>query len=229
MRGLEQTRPMSTRERPIDRARRIASADRLRIGHEFRVSRTAAGQSLESVAASSGMSASQVGRIERAALPGVSVDQLARVGAAVGLDVRVRAYPGPDPLLDAGQIAVLGRLRARLHPDLGFRAEVPLPIAGDQRAWDAMIDSLQGVAPLLPVEAESRLIDGQAQIRRVMLKLRDGGLEHVLVVIADTRGNRNAVAAAASTILADFPVPQRRAMAALADGQHPGGSALVIL
>ena len=62
-----------------------------------------------------------------------------------------------------------------------------------------------------------------------MLKLRDSGLEHVLVVIADTRRNRDAVAAAASTILADFPVPQRRAMAALAAGEHPGGSALVLL
>ena len=184
---------------------------------------------MESVAASSGISASQVGRIERGTLPGVSVDQLARVGAAVGLDVRVRSYPGPDPLLDAGQIAVLGRLRPRLHPDLGFRAEVPLPITGDQRAWDAMIDALRGIAPLLPVEVESRLIDGQAQIRRVMLKLRDSGLEHVLVVIADTRRNRDAVAAAASTILADFSIRQRRAMASLAAGEHPGGSALVLL
>jgi hypothetical protein len=184
---------------------------------------------MDSVAVSSGMSASQVGRIERGTLPSVSVDQLARVGAAVGLDVRVRSFPGPDPLLDAGQIAVLGRLRSRLHPDLGFRAEVPLPITGDQRAWDAMIDALRGITPLLPVEAESRLIDGQAQIRRIMLKLRDSGLEHVLVVIADTRRNRDAVAAAASTILADFPVPQRRAMAALAAGEHPGGSALILL
>lgn len=162
-------------------------------------------------------------------LPNVSVDQLARIGAAVGLDVRVRAYPGPDPLLEAGQLALLGRLRARLDPSLGFRTEVPLPIIHDQRAWDAMIDALRGVSAQLPVEAESRLVDGQAQVRRIMLKLRDSGLEHVLLVVADTRRNREAVAAAASTLVGDFPIPQRRAMTALAAGDHPGGSALVLL
>ena len=207
----------------------MATADRVRIGNELRNARRSIGQSLELVAASSGLSPSQAGRIERAALPSVSVDQLARLGAAVGLDVRVRAYPGPDPILEAGQIAVLHRLRGRLNPALGFRTEVPLPIVGDQRAWDAMIAELRGVSSLMPVEAESRLTDGQGQIRRIMLKLRDSGLQHVLLVVADTRRNRDAVAAAASTILADFPIPQRRAMAALAEGEHPGGSALVLL
>lgn len=201
----------------------------MRIGSEFRIARQVVGKSLDAIAHASGMSPSQVGRIERAALETVSIDQLARVGAAVGLDVRVRAYPGPDPVLDAGQVALLARLRDRLHPDLGFRTEVPLPIVGDQRAWDALIDRLRGESSVLPVEAESRLIDGQGQVRRVMLKLRDSSLEHVLVVVADTRRNREALAAAASTILADFPISQRRALAALAAGQHPGGSALIVL
>jgi transcriptional regulator with XRE-family HTH domain len=220
---------MSTRERPIDRGRRIAAADRFRIGSEFRVARHVVGKSLDEIGRACGMSASQVGRIERAALQSVSVDQLARLGAAVGLDVRVRAYPGPDPVLDAGQVALLGRLRDRLHPGLGFRTEVPLPIVGDQRAWDAMIDRLRGESSVLPVEAESRLIDGQGQVRRVMLKLRDSGLEHVLLIVADTRRNREALAAAAATVLADFPISPRRALAAVAAGDHPGGSALVVL
>jgi transcriptional regulator with XRE-family HTH domain len=220
---------MATRERSIDRGRRIAAGDRVRVGQELRVARHILGHSIDTVADASGMSAAQVGRIERAALSTVSVEQLARVGAAVGLDVRVRAYPGPDPVLEAAQIALLGRLRKRLHPALALRTEVPLPILGDQRAWDAMIDKLTGVSSLLPIEAESRLVDGQAQIRRIMLKLRDSGLDHVLVALADTRRNRDALAAAATTILADFPIPPRRALAALAAGEHPGGSALVLL
>jgi transcriptional regulator with XRE-family HTH domain len=220
---------MATRERPIDRGRRIATADRLRVGNELRVARQVLGRSIESVAGTVGISGAQVGRIERGTHGAVTVDQLARIGAAVGLDVRVRAYPGPDPTLEAGQIALLSRLRDRLAPVLGFRTEVPLPIPGDQRAWDAMIDRLFGISPFLPVEAESRLIDGQAQVRRVMLKLRDSGLEHVLLVVSDTKRNRDALAAAASTILADFPVSPRRALAALGTGQHPGGSALVVL
>jgi transcriptional regulator with XRE-family HTH domain len=220
---------VSTRERPIDRGHRLAAGDRLRIGQELRIARRALGHSIEFVASRAGVSGPQISRIERASHPAVTVDQLARIGAAVGLDVRVRAYPGADPTLEAAQIALLGRLRRRIHPGLGFRNEVPLPIAGDQRAWDAMIDRLRGVAWLLPVEAESRLVDGQAQIRRIMLKLRDSGLDHVLLVVADTRHNRAAVRAAATTILPDFPISSRRALTALAAGEHPGGSALVLL
>ena len=220
---------MSTRERPIDRGHRLAAADIAKAGHEIRIAREIIGKSLESVGRSSGMSASQVGRIERSTLWTVSVDQLARVGAAVGLDVTVRAYPGPDPVLEAGQVALLGRLRERLHPGLGFRTEVPLPIPGDQRAWDGFIDRLSGMAKNLPVEADTRLVDGQGQLRRVMLKLRDSGLEHVLLLLADTRTNRHAVAATSATIAPDFPVSPRRALAALAVREHPGGSALVLL
>ena len=224
-----QTAPMSTRERPIDRGRRLATGDRLRIGHELRVARRIAGKSVHVVGSAAGMSGAQVARIERAALPTVSVDQLARLGAVVGLDVRVRAFPGPDPTLDAGQTALLKRLQARLATNLGFRTEVPLPISGDQRAWDAVIDRLRGITPVLPVEAESRFVDGQAQTRRISLKLRDSGLEFVLLVVADTRANRQVLNGAASTLLADFPVPARRALAALRAGDHPGGSAIVLL
>ena len=220
---------MSTRERPIDRGRRLATADRLRIGHELRVARRVLGKSVHIVGSAAGMSGAQIARIERGVLPTVSVDQLARVGAVVGLDVRVRAYPGPDPTLDAGQIALLARLRDRLSTDLGFRTEVPLPITGDKRAWDAMIDRLRGSSSLLPVEAESRFVDAQGQVRRITLKLRDSGLDHVLVVVSDTRANRQALAATPSVLLADFPIPGRRALRALAEGDHPGGSTIVLL
>jgi hypothetical protein len=175
------------------------------------------------------MSGAHVGRIERGVVPTVSLDQLARLGAAVGLDVRVRAFPGPVRSIDAAQMALLGRLHARLPGRLKFRTEVPLPIAGDKRAWDATIDALQGLARLLPVEAESRLVDGQAQVRRIMLKLRDSGLEHVLVVVADTRRNREVLTATGPALSADFPIPPRKALAALSAGHHPGGSSIVLL
>ncbi len=81
----------------------------------------------------------------------------------------------------------------------------------------------------LHVEAETRLTDYQAQTRRIMLKARDAGVQHVLLVLADTRNNRAAVAAAGSAITELFPVSARRALAALAAGEHPGGSAIVFL
>ena len=188
-----------------------------------------AGKTLRDVGRAVGMSYTNVGRIERAALPSVTVLQLARIGAVVGLDVRIRAYPGPTPLRDAGQIALFDRLRARLAPGLVLRTEVPLMIEGDLRAWDAVIFGFEPAADPLHAEGETRLYDAQAQLRRIALKARDSGVEAVLLVIAETPRNRAAVRAAGSMISDGYPVPPRSALAALAAGRHPGGSAVVFV
>lgn len=214
----------------MDRARRLAARDRIKIGSEIRTARLAEGCSLASIARAAGISASQASRIERGVHPTVQHEHLVRLGAEVGLDVRTSAYAGPDPVIDAGHLALLGRFAARLHPDLTMRFEVPLPTAGDQRAWDAVVGGLADVdATILPVEAETRLIDIQAQIRRIRLKCRDAGMRHVVVVVADTRRNREAIAAGGAVLRAEFGIPQRRALLALGEGRHPGGSALIVL
>jgi transcriptional regulator with XRE-family HTH domain len=220
---------MSTRERPVDRAIRIADADRLRAASEIRDARVAAGASLASVAVAARVSPSQARRIERGAMPNVSHHQVARVAAAVGLDARLRLYPGPDPIRDAGHVRLIERLRARLGAGLILRMEVPLPIDGDPRALDAVLDRLIGLDRRLPVEVETRISDLQAQYRRLMLKVRDAGFEHLLLVVADTRRNREAVRAAPDLLRVLFPVSGRNALAALREGRHPGGSALVLL
>ena len=156
---------------------------------------------------------------------------LARIGAVLGLDVRIRAYPGSDPLRDAGHVRVIERLRARLGPGVKLRLEVPLPLAGDLRAWDACLSGLHGRDHQrdLPAEVETRIADAQAQIRRLTLKMRDAGVDHVLLVVADTPMNRRAVAAAGTAVSAMFPVSGRRALAALAAGRYPGGSSLIFV
>ena len=146
------------------------------------------------------------------------------MGAVVGLDVRLQVYPAGDPIRDAGQQRLLERLRERLGPSLGWRTEVPLPIDGDRRAWDAMI---RGSDWRLAVEAETVLDDLQSLERRIALKQRDGGVDHVLVVIADTRRNRRAVASAA-LLFAGSSRDTRRTFRALADGRDPG-SAVILL
>lgn len=223
---------MPTRERPVDRGDRIATADLARAYTELRQARVAAGLSVAAVGKAAGLSPSEVSRIERGRVPNVSHRRLACIGAAVGLDVRVRVYAGPDPIRDVAQVRLLKRLRARLPAALRFRAEVPLPTAGDQRAWDGWIGSLRvesGASRGMPVEAETRISDLQAQLRRLTLKMRDGGVEHVLLVIADTPSNRAAIAAGGALIRERFPVSPRRAMASLVDGHPPGGSAIVFL
>jgi hypothetical protein len=176
------------------------------------------------------MSYSQVGRIERATLRSVSLLQLARIGGAIGLDIRVRAYPGVAPIRDAAHVDLLARFRLRLHPDLRLRLEVPIQIEGDQRAWDSIVAGLAGgLGTTIPAEAETRLYDIQGQLRRIQLKCRDAGVEHVLLIVAGTRANRRTVREAWPILRDLYPVPGRRAPAALGDGRHPQGSALIFL
>jgi transcriptional regulator with XRE-family HTH domain len=222
---------MPSIEHLYHRGRRIAQRDRFEVGREIRDARVAMGISQAELGRRARMSAPQVSRVERGQLATASVDQLAVLGAAVGLDVRVRAYPGPDPSLGAPQNAVLARLADRLPGHVRIAAEVGLPIVGDQRAWDAVIHGLARLDIIVPLPAdiETRFHDPQAQTRRVLLKLRDSRLDAVLLVLADTRLNRDAVGGAASLLRAEFPISPRRALAALGRGEHPGGSAIVLL
>ena len=184
---------------------------------------------LRDVGRATGISYSEVSRIERAVLPNVSVTLIARIGAVVGLDVRIRAYPGPSPLRDVGQLALMDRFRTRLAPTLTLRTEVALPIEGDLRAWDGMVLGFVNGASSLPVEAETRMYDAQAQQRRIALKARDGGADAVLLVVADTPTNRDAIRLAGSMFRDAYPIPARSVLRALAGGRHPGGSGLVFL
>ncbi|MEO6207783.1 MAG: hypothetical protein ABIP77_07495 [Candidatus Limnocylindrales bacterium] len=124
---------------------------------------------------------------------------------------------------------LLNRLRSRLDAALRFRTEVPLAVAGDQRGWDGVLSGFTDGGAPLRVEAETRIHDAQAQVRRIELKLRDDRAVHVLLVVADTPRNRAAVRLMGVVIVESFPVPARVALAALGVGHHPGGSALVFL
>lgn len=164
-------------------------------------------------------------RFERGELEYLSVSDLGAWCAVVGLDLALRAYPGGDPLRDRAQLALLERFRSRLHPSLGWATEVPLPIEGDLRAWDAVI---RGDGWRIAVEAETVLDDLQAVERRLALKRRDGRIDHVILLVADTRRNRRALASAPGAF-ADLPLRTRDILNALGRGVHPGGSGIVIV
>jgi hypothetical protein len=159
----------------------------------------------------------------------VSVTELGAWCAVVGLDLSIRAYPTGDPIRDRAQLQLLERLRARLHPSLRWRAEVPLPIEGDLRAWDAEISGRHPVPWRARVEAETRIADGQALERRLSLKLRDDPTGHLILLVSDTRTNRRAVASIAPGLDALVPLGTREMMAALSAGKDPGHGGIVIL
>lgn len=217
---------MPQRERPSDRGTRLGRATLARIGQELRDARLDRSLSVDAVATALNMSNAEVSRIERALSPRVPLVTLARMAAAVGLDLSARLFPGATPLRDAAQVELLSDFRATLHRSLRWATEVPLPIAGDQRAWDAAVS---GPDWCFGVEAETLPRDAQALIRRLQLKLRDGGLDGVLLVLRHTRRTREFLHASADELAGAFPVPGRRASELLAAGFEPDGNAAILV
>ena len=215
---------MTSRTGVIARASRMAREDEARVVRDIVLGRQGSGLSQEDIGRPCDLSRSQVGRIERGARR-ADLGELACLGATVGLDIRMRAFPAGDAIRDRAQLALLARLRARLHPALSWATEVPLPIEGDLRAWDALIT---GPGWRRPVEAETVLVDIQALERRLALKRRDGLQDAVILLVADTEGNRRALRAA-SDAFADYPLRTRTILAALGAGPDPGQGGIAIL
>jgi transcriptional regulator with XRE-family HTH domain len=216
---------MPTRDRPADRGDRTARAAARRLAEELRRARRGAGLSQAITAEGAGISRSWLSRVERGLSPDIPLVVFARVGAVVGPTVALKAFPDGDAIRDAAHARLLERFRRRLHPGLKWRTEVPLPIPGDKRSWDGVVG---GAGWQDAVEAETGVDDAQALERRVMLKRRDGGMDHVILVIADTRRNRDALAEAPAAFAA-FPLRTRQILASLRAGRHPGGSGIVLL
>jgi transcriptional regulator with XRE-family HTH domain len=215
---------MVARVGPIRATLRLAETDDARVRSELRDARLRSGLSRETVGRAIGLPRSVVERIEAGSRRTTSTEY-AMFGAVVGLDVRIRAYPAGDPIRDAGQARLLERLRRNLHPGLRWQTEVPLPIDGDRRAWDAVIS---GRGWHLAVEAETVLTDVQAVERRLHLKRRDGGIDHVLLLVAETARNRQALRASPGS-LADLVGRPRDVLAALRAGRAPATDAIVLL
>ncbi len=172
------------------------------------------------------MSHAQFGRIERGVLRGLTLDQACRAAAAVGLRLTARAWPDGDPVRDAAQLRLLRRFQERLPPGATWLTEVPLPLPGDRRAWDAVL-GLGGRRA--GCEAETSLRDVQALERRLALKLRDGDVDVLVLLLADTAANRQGLAAHRQDLRALLPMDGRDVLACLRAGHLPQANGLVVL
>ncbi|MCI0582388.1 MAG: hypothetical protein L0227_05750 [Chloroflexi bacterium] len=171
------------------------------------------------------MSHHTVIRALRAERPTLTLDFAARASAVVGMELAASLHPAGAPARDKGHLALLERLRRRLAPSLRWRPEVPVPIPGDPRSADAVIES---EAFEILVEAETHLYDVQALERAISGKQRDLGIGTIILLVADTRHNRQVISSLPD-LRARFPIPARVALAALARGQAPGGDAIIVL
>jgi transcriptional regulator with XRE-family HTH domain len=183
-------RAMASRERPVDvgarRGRELAAT----VLGELRAGRVDRNLSGAVVAQAVGISGAQYSRIERGLIAGLTIEQAATLLAAVGPDLSIRVYPGGQPLRDVAHAALLDRLRREVHASLRVMSEVPFPGPGDRRAWDIVIT---GNAWRHAFEAETRPRDLQALERRLALKLRDGSVDAMSLVLLDSRYNRTFV------------------------------------
>jgi transcriptional regulator with XRE-family HTH domain len=219
---------MSTRERPIDRGTERARRILADLGRELRTSRRDRALSLAAVGLAGRMSASKVSRIERGLSPSVTVVDLARLHAVVGLELWARSFQGGSPIRDAGSVKVLSRLRECLHPELDWSLEVPFRALGDQRAWDAVIVGRYS-AWRFGVEVETAPRDVQALARRLGLKLRDGDVDGILLVLPRSKHTSAFLGEAGRLMASGFPVSGPDALRALRAGVRPRGSAIVVI
>ena len=217
---------MPTRTTRRELGLRQATAIRARLADEPREARVASGVSLDAVARASGLSATQIRRIERGEVRGVSVASLCILFAVVGMRLSARPYPAGPPLRDAAHARLLARFKAQLHAAIRMRTEVPLQIEGDLRAWDAELVLGNDTCKL---EAETALRDLQAVDRRVASKLADDGADRVILLVSDTHRNRRVLREFGDLVSARYPLGTRAVLHELRGGRLPSTSGVCIL
>lgn len=198
---------------------------RLRPAYELASTRKALGLSRREIARRIGIGPQRIARAERGDPDALTIDVAARIAPVLGLQLAVSLHPNGDRVRDQGHLALIARLRDRLRPPVVLRTEVPIPISGDLRSADGVISLPSGD---LLVEAETHLGDIQSLERRCAAKARDLGASRTILLVADTRHNRQVIRDHPE-LLERFPIGTRPCLARLAKGEDPGGDALVIL
>lgn len=217
---------MTARSRRVDQGTRAATAIHHALAGEVRSLRLMGGLSQTTLADAVGISHAELSRIERECAPSTPIVRYARLLAVLGARLSVRVYPAGTPLRDEAHARLLARLRARMAPSIRMRTEVPLGIPGDMRAWDARLET---GGDWMPVEAETALTDLQALDRRIALKMEDGRVGRVLLLVADTHRNLEVLRAYGQGLTTRYPVTPREALTGLAEGRLPRASCIVVL
>lgn len=195
-------------------------------GEQVREARIGLGMTLKDLGRIVDISASQLSRIERARPPYPDFVQAATIGKVMGLDVSVRCFPTGAPIRDIAHVRLIEKLMAEAHRSIRWSLEQVMPMPGDLRAFDA-VGHVGHVS--MGVTAETRLRDVQALLRREHAKIRDAGLDRLLLLVAATHANRATLAAIRESLRADLPLDTRVLLAALRGGRDPGAGGIVLL
>jgi transcriptional regulator with XRE-family HTH domain len=201
------------------------NADVRELGADLRTARLMRGLTLRAVATSVGVGSSTILRTEQGSAP-LRSERIARHAAAVGMRLRIRAYPAGPPIRDAGQVQLIRDFRTR-NPGLRLRLEVPVAAyPGDLRAFDAVAE-LGGAR--CAIEFVTRFHDAQAQLRAAHVKQADARVDRLVLVVRGSHANRRAVAGVRGVLDGTFCLATRSVLAALAACRDPGENAIVFL
>lgn len=216
---------MPTPDRAVARGTRRARQLAHEGAREVRDLRRASGLTQADVGRLVGVARSTIVRLEQGGFAGQRVDRLARLAAVLGGDLVVKIFPAGPPVRDIAHLRLLDRFNGQLSPAFRIRAEVPLPIHGDPRAFDLLLTGPGRVA----VEAETRLSDMQALERRLALKVKDGGVERLILLVAATRRNRWIMGDHGIGLRTLFPLDSHEVMEALRAGRVPAANGIVFM
>jgi transcriptional regulator with XRE-family HTH domain len=204
-------------------ARRVSSM----LAAELRSTRIGAGISQATAARAAGMSRSQWGRLERGEDPHPDLVELCCAGRALGLQLGPKFYPVGAPVRDRPQLALLRRFEDLLGSPLRMRREVPLPIAGDLRAWDACIEG--GAQPFF-AEGESHADDAQGLERRIRLKQRDDPRASVIVLVLARSAHHRRFLTDYREVFRDLlPLDGPAVLRSIRQGRRPPASGIVVI
>lgn len=199
-----------------------ASNQAARIGADVKLSRATLALSVDELARRAGVASSTVERVESGE-PGVQLNTIVSIAAAVGLDVVLTAYPGKSPSLrDTGQLTIANALR--IQAEQHWRAQLEVPAGDHGRAADLV---LYGTDEIQHFEIERAATDFQAQLRAAVVKRAEIARRHarpvrLILAVEDSRRNRALAERHAEIIASQLPASSREVLRSLRSGMPLG-------
>jgi len=194
---------------------------------ELRNTRVGSGLSQDATASAVGWSQSRLQRLESQGVT-ANLVELSELASVLGLELSVGLHPIGEPVRDKAQLAIGKRLDSELSRAWMITNEAPLPIPGDLRAWDKLL-RLPNAEYRVGVDIESRIRDIQALTRRTRLRERDGGVDNILIVLADSATNRRLAPDLRAALGEAYACSPRMLLSGLRLGRPLVGSGVILI
>jgi hypothetical protein len=155
-----------------------------------------------------------------------TIAAIAGVAAVLGLEFAASLHPAGESIRDKGHQVLLARALTLLNPVWRISRELPFANLGDPRTWDA---GLRIPEQSVGLEAETRVRDVQALVRKMHHRERDGGMDEIVLVLARTAHNRRVLPELQQALGPEFATPARVILKALREERPLPGSGVILL